>query len=69
LAQLIQIMKEARAKKDDLLEFRSAEALAKIGTKDVAASAIGTIRELGERGNVHVRSIAATFLSDRKVVD
>jgi HEAT repeat protein len=67
--QLIEIMKEARAKKHDLLEFRSAEALAKIGTKDVAASAIGTIRELGERGNVHVRSIAAMFLSDRKVVD
>jgi HEAT repeat protein len=68
LPQLIQVMNEARAGKDNLIALSCAMTLLKAGSKG-AAAAIDTLSELAERGNPTVRSLAAKSLTDLKVVD
>ena len=70
LPQLIQVMKEARNEKVDRIAISSAVTLLKIGSKDVGAAAIHTLREIAEQGtNLSMRSNAAQTLIDLKVTD
>jgi hypothetical protein len=70
LPQLIQIVKESRNGKVDRIAISSAITVLKIGSKDVAAAAIHTLRETAEQGgNPSMRSKAAHSLIDLKVAD
>ena len=66
---VVRIMNEARASKDDRLVISSAETLAKIGPKDVAGAAIGTLRELAEQGNAYIRDVANRILKELKATE
>jgi hypothetical protein len=64
---LLQITQESPAEKVDLLAVNAAVALVKIGSQNVAASAMSTLREIAESGSPHIRSIAAKSLEDLNV--
>jgi hypothetical protein len=62
-------MNDARSAKDDVLALSSSEALAKVGSRDIAALGIGTLRELRDQGNQHIHSLAAKTLTELDVTD
>ena len=62
-------MKDSRNGKDDWIAISSAVTLLKVGSKEVAAAAIHTLREIAKQGNPSLRSDAAQTLIDLKVAD
>jgi HEAT repeat protein len=66
---LVRILKEAETASNDMRAIVSAQILAKIGSQDVAANAIRTLRTIADHGDERSRSRAKNTLRALKVGD
>jgi HEAT repeat protein len=66
---LLRLMDDAKSRKDDWVLVLTAETLALVGPRDVAAGAKSTLRDLAEHGNQNIRAVAANRLSELGKLD
>jgi hypothetical protein len=67
LPLLVQITKDARTARVDMLALSTAQALARTGSPDFATIGIGTLRELNRKGSDHTRTLPTEFLVELDV--